>query len=211
MSSIVRTRAVRKSPQQREAEILDAARALALEGGLTAVTLRALAARIGVTPALIAHYRPSMDALVAETFTVIVDAELDEVAHLLVGSGTATDRLAALVGTLLDDERDDVTAVWVDAWSIGRRVEVIAAAIRSRMEEWQRLLREFIEEGVRAGEFSTDDADAVAWQLLGMIDGLNAHALVRYRDASSRTRMVGRALEGELGLTPGALAAGARS
>ena len=66
MSTPVRTRAARKSPAERSAEIAEAARLLALEQGLTAVTLRAIAARAGVAPALVAHYQPSMDALVAD-------------------------------------------------------------------------------------------------------------------------------------------------
>ncbi len=33
-----------------------------------------------------------------------------------------------------------------------------------------------IEEGVASGEFTTDEPADVAWQFLGMVDGVNAHA-----------------------------------
>jgi AcrR family transcriptional regulator len=51
----------RKSPQQRSAEIHEAAIMLAQEAGLSALTLRAVAARAAVAPGLVAHYASNMD------------------------------------------------------------------------------------------------------------------------------------------------------
>jgi AcrR family transcriptional regulator len=218
----------RKSADERSAEITAAARELALGEGLSAVTLRGIAARAGVTPALVAHYRPNMDALVAETFATIVSSELREIAQV-AGLGTpravptegtpsaaaaastastdgvsATARLGALVATLLDGSRDDVTLVWVEAWALGRRNEALAAAVRAQMDAWQEVVQALLEEGVGRGEFAVDDPAAVAWQLLGMIDGLNAQALVRWGEG--RSVLLTHALEGMLGLPRGALA-----
>ena len=205
MSRADRKRAERKSPHERSAEIEDAARAIALAGGLTTVTLRSVAASVGVTPALVAHYQPSMEALVASTFTAVVAAELADVATLLAPFPTATERLSQLIDTLQDGSRDDLTLVWVDAWSLGRRSEVLAAAVRTQMDAWEALLTAVLVAGRDAGEFTTDDPDTVAWQLLGMIDGLNAQSLVHYRDAPSRGRLIAHAIEHELGLPTGAL------
>jgi AcrR family transcriptional regulator len=205
MSTPTRTRASRKSPAERSAEIADAARHVALEQGLAAVTLRAIAARAGVTPALVAHYQPSMDALVASTFTAIVAAEIDEVDTLLARLPGPRERLGALLDTLLDGSRDDVTVVWVEAWALGRRNDALAASVRRQMDAWQAVVQGVIEEGVAEADFVTDDAAATAWQLLGMIDGLNAQALVRWGDASDRGSLIHRAVEGMLGLQRGAL------
>ncbi|WP_353814774.1 TetR/AcrR family transcriptional regulator [Agromyces sp. SYSU T00266] len=207
MSTPVRTRATRKSPAERSAEIAEAARLLALEQGLTAVTLRAIAARAGVTPALVAHYQPSMDALVADTFATIVAAEVDEVAEFLAARPGPRERVGALLDTLLDGTRDDVTVVWVEAWAMGRRNEALAASVREQMDAWQVVVQGVIEDGVANAGFRTDDAGAAAWQLLGMIDGLNAQALVRWGDASARGSMIHGAVEGMLGLERGALGA----
>lgn len=207
MSTPTRTRASRKSPAQRSAEIADAARHVALEQGLAAVTLRSIAARAGVTPALVAHYQPNMDALVASTFGTIVAAEIDEVERLLAALPGPRDRLGALLDTLLDGSRDDVTVVWVEAWAIGRRNDALAASVREQMDAWQGVVQGVVEEGVAGAGFETDDAAATAWQLLGMIDGLNAQALVRWGDASDRGSLIHRAVEGMLGLPRGALSA----
>lgn len=207
MSTPIRTRASRKSPAERSAEIAEAARQVALEQGLAAVTLRSIAARAGVAPALVAHYQPNMDALVASTFGTIVAAELAEVHDLVAALPTPRERLARLLETLLDGTRDDVTVVWVEAWALGRRNDALAETVRHEMDDWRTLVQGIIEAGVAGDGFETDDAASVAWQLLGMIDGLNAHALVRWEDAADRGSRIGHAVEGMLGLPRGALAA----
>ena len=200
MSRAPRKKAARKSPAERSAEIADAARDVALEHGLYAVTLRAVAARIDVAPALVAHYQPDMHALVASTFGAIVSAELDEVEELVEPLPSPSARLAVLLDTLLDGSRDDVTVVWVEAWAMGRRNEPLAAAVREQMDAWQALVQQVVEDGAARGEFEAEDPADTAWQLLGMIDGLNAHALVRWNADRSRGSAPHRAVEGMLGL-----------
>jgi len=130
------SRAARRPPAERRAELASAARALALDEGLAAVTLRAVAARAAVTPALVAHYHESMEALVAETFTSIVAAEIAELRGLLAAAPSPAAGLATLLRTLLDGSRDDVTVVWVEAWALGRRNPVLGAAVRDQMDAW---------------------------------------------------------------------------
>jgi AcrR family transcriptional regulator len=206
MSRPARKKSERKSPAERSAEIADAARSIALEQGLAAVTLRSIAARIDVAPALVAHYEPNMEALIASTFAAVVGAETDEVVAMLATHATPRARLAALLQTLLDGTRDDVTLVWVEAWALGRRSSALAASVRRQMDAWQAVVQGIIEAGVAAGEFETDDAASAAWQLLGMVDGLNAQALVLWGAANERGSLISHAVEGMLGLGRGALA-----
>ena len=109
----------RKTPEGRRSEIAAAAREIALTQGLDAVTQRAVAHGAGITPALVAHYVASMEALVADTFAAIVGEELREVRDLAAAEPDPPGRLAAILGTLLDDSREDVTLVWVHAWALG--------------------------------------------------------------------------------------------
>ncbi|TCO55966.1 TetR family transcriptional regulator C-terminal domain-containing protein [Actinocrispum wychmicini] len=199
MSTNVRKRAERKAPAERAAQIAETAREIALDQGLGAVTLRAVAARAGVTPALVAHYAPSMDELVADTFTTIVQTELDEVVDLVAGEPTARARLQRLVETLFDEGRVDVTVVWVESWTLGRRNDPLAEAVRAAMDAWQQAVEQIIVAGTAAGEFTTDDPAAVAWQLIGMIDGLNAQALLRWGRPAERSSLTVRAVEAMLG------------
>jgi AcrR family transcriptional regulator len=200
-----RRRAARKSAAERAGEIRDASRQIARDEGLPGLTLRSVAARVGVAPALVAHYEPSMDALVAASFASVAQEEIDEVGQLIAAQPTPTARLRALIATLLEPARDDVTTVWADAYSLGRTNAPLASEVRALMDAWQEVVTGIVLDGVASGEFSTDDPNAVAWQFLGMIDGVNSHALVHYGGAGDRGRLVCRAMENELGLGRGAL------
>lgn len=200
------SRAARKPPAERRAELAAAARSVAVSEGLAAVTLRAVAARAGVAPALVAHYYGSMDALVASTFEAVVSAELAELAATVHAAGAPAARLRTLLRLVLDGTRDDVTVVWVEGWALGRRNEVLAAAVRAQMDAWQATIEEIVAAGVSSGDFAAEDPAAASWQLLGMIDGLNAQGLVRWGGAGDRGPLLARAVEGMLGAPAGALA-----
>lgn len=195
-------RGARKTPEERSAEILRAARDLALEEGLAALTLRAVAARVGVASGLVSHYHPSIDALVARVFTEIVAAEIAEVAGLINVESTPADRLAALIRTLVDGGRDPVTVVWVESWTLSRRNHLLAESVRSQMDAWNAVVLDLISAGIDAGEFATDDPDAVAWLVLGLVDGVNAQALVRWGGAVDRGTRIGDVVAGLLRLSP---------
>lgn len=195
----------RRSASERVAQISAAAQDLAREAGLSAVTLRAVATEIGVAPALVAHYVPSMDALVGDTFAAIVGDELAEVGQLARSRGTAAEALAAVLATLLDESRREVTLIWVQSWSLGGRNEMLAERVRQQMDAWRGFLAGVIDEGRAAGDFRCDDPAAIAGQILGMVDGLNAHSLVAWQDASERTRLLLTSVEAMLGLPAGEL------
>lgn len=199
-SDVRRHRAPRRAPDERRAGILAAASALAAERGLSAVTMRAVAARAGVAPALVAHYADGgMDGLVAAAFEDIVARELVEVTAIADAQPEPRASLAALVRTVAGGERDAVTGTWVEAWALGRRNEPLAAAVRRQMDAWQALLERIIDAGAASGAFRVADVGEAAWQALGMIDGVNAQSLVRWGDTSERSALLLRAIEGMLG------------
>lgn len=200
---------VRKRPEQRRAEIANAAAELALVDGLDAVTLRSVAQRLAVTPALIAHYVASMDELRADTVTRLMEAELTAMRAAADAAPTVLDGLRALLGALFRTPRAASAAVWLDAWTQGLRVPVVAEAVRTQMDDWQEFVTGLLARGCAAGEFDTADPDAVAWQLIALADGLNAHSLVSYRDPTAREALLAEVLERSLGLPAGTLSAGA--
>jgi DNA-binding transcriptional regulator YbjK len=195
----------RRAPEDRRSEIGAAARAIALDQGLAALTQRSVAQRAAIAPALVAHYVTGMDALVADTFAAVVGEELREVRALAAAEPDATSRLAAVLGTLLDGTRQDVTLIWVEAWALGRRNEPLAERVREQMDDWRQAIQDVLEEGAREGVFRVEDAPGAAWHVLAMIDGLNAHALVRWGAPAVQARLLRRAVEAMLGLAGGAL------
>ncbi|MFE7195092.1 TetR/AcrR family transcriptional regulator [Microbacterium oxydans] len=205
----------RMSPQERDHSILEGALGLARESGLESLTVRAIAARVGVTPALVAHYRPGMDAFVADVFGSIVAAEREEVISAFDDrpfrdAAELRGGLLRLIETLLDADRDDVTLIWVQAWALGARNEALAARVRQEMDGWQSALEAIFARAAADGAIEAGRADTAAWLLLAMVDGMNAHSLVKWapRDRADLAR---RALSAVLdSAAPDALV-GARS
>jgi AcrR family transcriptional regulator len=182
-----------------------AAAGVARADGLAAVTLRGVAGTVGVASSLVAHYEPNMDDLVARTFRSIAGAEIDEVEQL-VSDGAPIGRLATLLQAIADPARDDVSVLWADAWSIGRRNEPLAAAARELMDRWHALARAVIDAGVADGSMRTDDPDAVALLLFALVDAANGYALVDYRTRTEREALVIAAVARALDLSPSDLA-----
>lgn len=186
----------RLPPEERERSILDGAVALASESGLEALTVRAVAARVGVTPALVAHYRPVMESFVAEVFTAIVAAERDEVIAAYDPAVDLRANLLRLIETLLDDSRDDVAMVWVQSWALGARNEALGARVRAEMDLWHSALEDLITRAIAEDSALPDDpasridAASSAWMLLAMVDGMSAHSLVHWapRDRADLAR-----------------------
>nr|WP_246328271.1 TetR family transcriptional regulator [Curtobacterium pusillum] len=195
----------RLSPAERESQIAAAAIEVARTEGLAAVTLRGVAGAIGVAPSLVAHYRPSMEDLVGGTFRTVARAEVADVRAIV---GAATDpvaRLATLLSCIADPARDDVAALWADAWSLGRTNTVLAAAARDVMDDWQSLATEVVVDGVRAGVMRTDDPEEVGRLLFALVDATNGYALVGYLDRPAREGLVRSTIARSVGLDESAL------
>ncbi len=205
MSSTVPRPRTRKPPAERAAEIVAAATAVAREQGLSAVTLRAVAQRAGITSGLVAHYQPSMDDLVARVYTDLVEEEVRDVERVVAAAADPARRLGALIDTLMDGAREELTVVWVEGWAMARRSDALADAVRAQMQRWQSLVEDIVAEGCRTGAFSTAEPGEVAWELIGMIDGLNAQSLARGTDTTRFARRTARAAEALVGARPGTI------
>lgn len=196
---------MRLAPEERAAQIYDAALAIASESGLSALTLRAIATRASVATGLVSHYEPSIDELVARVFTDITAAELTELhARIEILSG-ATTQMRTLIAALLAEARDEVTLAWVEAYALGRRNPALADAVHEQMQAWVTFVAAIIQDGVTEGSFTVSDAEDAAWQLIGMIDGLNAQALLRRSDDQPYLAQMARASEAILGAAKGSL------
>jgi len=199
MSTVERP-AQRKSPEARSREIAASARLVALELGLDAVTLKSVGHRAAVAPSLVAYYFPSIDELIVETFRSIAAGELSELMAVLDSIDSAAARLRTLINWLLNDARLDVTVVWLDSLILGKRNLELAAEVRTQLDAWQETVTREIDAGVRNGEFQTSQPELIAAHILSLIDGLNAHAIVKYHDQTGLSGMLRSLVERELGL-----------
>lgn len=192
---------VRKSPEERRADVYGAARSIALESGLSAVTQRAVADRAGVAPALVTHYVNRMELLVAEIFHDIAREELESVrASVEAVEGGDIERVLVLLHGLIRDYRRDVALVWLDGWSLSRRNEELAATLVEEARAWEDFVAGVFAHGHASGAFAAPDPLALARFVVGATDGLSAQSAVWAGYEDETVHYVTRTVAGLLGL-----------
>ena len=135
-SSVEVRDAKRKLPAERHGELLARAVEISAAEGLSAVTLRRVATDLGVTPGLVSYYFSSAEQLITAAFRTAAAADLAE-ARLRVGAAeTPTAKMDALMDYVLDESSEDASALWLDAWSLGRRSVALAAEANALTDEW---------------------------------------------------------------------------
>ncbi|MFE5670666.1 TetR/AcrR family transcriptional regulator [Agromyces sp. NPDC056523] len=194
--------ATRLDPAERREQILDATLRLVARDGFAGVTLRDVAAEVGVVHGLIRHYFATREQLVAAAFDAAVLAESvqdDELAERL-------EPVAALADWLSTTPREHYL-VWIDAWSEApRNPELHAALTRHHRDSDLRLAR-IIERNVATGAASSDDPEADARMLTALVDGVAVqHHALGLIDEAEADRMVFAAAEARLGMHAGSLA-----
>jgi AcrR family transcriptional regulator len=197
---------VRRSAVDRRAEIVSAATRLALSKGLDQVTLRSIADELGVVGSLVSHYFPSVDELLAEAFAGAAGAEQDDIFVSVDEADTPLAGLRGLLLRLVDDERDEISTLWIDAWHGGRRRPALNEEVGRQTEAWIVRLTTLIEAGEQTGEFHTDNPRRSAARIMAVVDGLSVSATMRGTiDYETVEQLVFVIAESELGLARGAL------
>ncbi|GAA1107100.1 TetR/AcrR family transcriptional regulator [Nocardiopsis metallicus] len=196
---------VRKAPEERRAEILDAAARLALDEGIERVTMKQVATELGVRPGLISHYFASIDALHCEAFEHAVTAEREALFEAPQGA-PALDRLREFLGRVAGERFAELGRLWINGRHLARYRGELRRVVDEQEARMRAGLTELITAGQHAGEFTAADPERVCLVLLVVIDGLHA-------SANSDTRVEHPVLDGlvqsvaerELGLAPGTL------
>jgi AcrR family transcriptional regulator len=163
---------VRKRPEERREEILSHAAAIALDGGLERITLRAVAERLGVRPGLITHYFPAAEDLVVEAF---VRAAVHEREQFFPTSGEPLERLAHFVAHVESGASAPLARLWLNARHLSRFSPALEAALQEQDALDRARLIEIIEDGMRTGRFAVADAETAGIRILIAVDGSGSY------------------------------------
>jgi AcrR family transcriptional regulator len=195
--------AARKSAEDRRIDLLEAAGRVIRRAGFAHLTLREVAAEVGVAHSLVRHYFGTRDELLAAAF----DHAAEEDQPLLTPPpGDAAGHLERLVHRTEPMDRDHYL-MWIDAWSEAPRSPQLRATLRRWEDDCQRSLAALLDEGMAAGAYAIDDTMTAATRINASIDGLAIQHFAS--DRLTRAEMqeqIRIALEAHLGLPSGALA-----
>lgn len=176
-------------PEERRQAIVDAALAVARRQGLGTTTVRDVAAEMGTSSGLIHHYFASMDEVLAAAFAQAAGGDFDRARERIAATPHPRPQLDAFIDSYAPSNADWTMQLWLDAWAEAARRPALQRVSRRLNREWQALVRSIIEAGAASGDFTTDDADAAAWRLLSVLDGL-ALQVVAHGSLISRRQMI---------------------
>jgi len=196
--------------EQRRAELLEAARSVVLERGLSNTRVADVAAATQVSGGLIHYHFATKDVLLTEMLRHEAERDIAKARRLATGGGSVLKRLDRVMREFVPGSRNDQTWVlWIDAWAAGLRDEALRDISEELDAAWNEMLLTVITDGVTSGEFTTADPHATADRLSALLDGLGVRVTLQ-RPGITRKHMIEHArvvAELELGLKPGALAA----
>jgi AcrR family transcriptional regulator len=157
-------------------QILEAAAALIAEAGWSGFSTRDIAARAGVTQAVVMYHWRSKDELVTEAALAATRASLAPVTEALSAAPTARAGLQGAVG-LIDAVRHqpELTALLFETMLQAGRDVTVREALGAMLREFRAQLAEMLE---RDGVDAPED---VAAALAAGLDGLLLHAVVDER------------------------------
>jgi AcrR family transcriptional regulator len=182
------------------AVIEQAARDVAYEAGLSAVTLRRVAKRAAVDPATVARHEPSMTVLMVRVFRDIASRELNDIAIRAAELSSSVEALWFIADEVTADSHGNESWVWADAWSVGHRNPAIAEVARGVTAAWTDLVERIVDDGMRTGELEVVDAAFVAHVFLALVDGSSVRAGLSRGTPDQRAEMLKTFLTDALGI-----------
>ncbi|MEJ6489434.1 TetR family transcriptional regulator [Leucobacter sp. USCH14] len=164
---------VRKPAEQRRAEIVAEAAAIALRDGLEGVTLRAVADPLGVRPGLISHYFSAVETLVIEAFVLAVTAERD---WLFGDEDEPLVQMSGFVRRAESPEAVELCRLWLNARHLARAIPNLAVAIDEQEALDRVRMVALIEAGIASGAFDTADPVGASTRIYMAVDAIGVYA-----------------------------------
>lgn len=159
---------------ERRAEILAAAKRIAVREGAAGTTLRAVANEAGMEPPAVLYYFDGLAAIVRELVFASSDAFIERIESDVSGADDAPARLRAAIvaGTTGGLESHD-SLILYEFWPAGLRDRELTDADHALDRREVAIYERIIREGAAAGAFRPVlEPEALGWALVALEDGL---------------------------------------
>ena len=196
----------RATVAQRRNEILETTCQVVIDRGFAATRVSDVANRLGVSTGLIHYHFDSKELLLAEALRYAAEQDIARLEQELEQAPTALAKLDAMFAFDLPEAGEPSWTLWIDGWGEAIRNPAMRRISHDLDLAWNDRLRDIIQAGVAAGEFSCPDPDGAAWRLSALLDGLGVQFTV-HEGVLSRAQLVRymrAAAALELGLEDGA-------
>ena len=167
-----------KLTQQRRLQTLEAAVEVIGERGLCDTRVADIAARAGLSAALLLYYFGSKDNLLIEALTYSEDRFYLTTFHALSGIDDARVRLVRLIDLAVPPNNSNAAVtgdwtLWVELWTRALRDEDAAVKRAALDRRWRTTIADIVRAGQQSGDFSSAaNPDEFALRLAALMDGL---------------------------------------
>ncbi|MFJ9211622.1 TetR/AcrR family transcriptional regulator [Streptomyces sp. NPDC102264] len=175
----------RKDAGLRRGEILGAAVTQIEKQGIHPLRISDVARELGVSPALVIYHFGTKEALIGEAFTWAVQRDLDRLGGLTADCSTVPARLTTALDWYAPTGGAKGWTLWIEGWAAALREPALRKVGRELDLRWKEALTAIIQDGVAAGEFTTDDPRGAAWRITALLDGVAVQTVV-HRGAHDR-------------------------
>ncbi|MGW2181314.1 TetR/AcrR family transcriptional regulator [Streptomyces sp. NPDC001732] len=185
------TTARRRDGHLARERMLEEAMTAIAEDGLAALTMSALAKRLGTSGGHILYYFGSKDRLLLEVLRWSEDALAEERRELLSGPVDPERALELFLALYLPrGPRDPRWTLWIELWARTASNEPLRQAQAEIDRGWQEDLEALLAEGARRGRFAADlDTAARASELLALLDGLSTRVVLGQHGADRESAL----------------------
>lgn len=169
---------VRMSGADRRQQIVDTAIEVILRRGIAQAATRDVTKALGVGSGLLHHYFPSWAELRAEAVRQAAQSEMAEV-DAMIADLPASTAIRCLADWMVEDDDMRHWRLWLNAQDEAHRDTLLAEVMVTALRNWHRMIANLLRRACEEGSAHIPDADAAAWRLIALMDGLASTMLVK--------------------------------
>jgi AcrR family transcriptional regulator len=169
--------------------ILAEARSALIDGGPASLTLRGVAARVGVSLSNLQFYFANIDALLSG----VLDAEIERSAQVIAEAPTSDDTTAAAIEVLLGQHYDrDAVKLFFSLWAFSAGRPAVARVLRRFYERFVANVVAHLR--TQEASHQADELETRAWLFVALLEGASVLRALGRRDDKSHDAALRAAL-----------------